>query len=252
MARNKPDREYIAPVQKIRLRYAKRGPLKFSSHRDFQRAFERAVRRVGVPMAYSAGFNPHPKISYANAAATGHASEAEYVEIGLSAVVEPQQLVNALAAAMPPGLDVIEAVVARTSDFAERFQASVWHIALPKLDAKQLELAVTAFLGASTIEVSRMTKNGLRVFDARSAVLSARVEPSEMTEIGVSCAILRLVVQHVTPSVRPDDVLAAISQVADLSFEVTPRVTRIAQGPLTEAGDEVEDPLDQDRIFISD
>jgi radical SAM-linked protein len=68
----------------LRLRYAKRGRLRFASHRDFQRAFERALRRAGVPMAYSAGFSPHPKISYANAAPTGTASEAEYLEIGLA------------------------------------------------------------------------------------------------------------------------------------------------------------------------
>nr|WP_284287703.1 TIGR03936 family radical SAM-associated protein [Angustibacter aerolatus] len=67
-------------VQKVRLEYAKRGRLRFSSHRDFQRALERALRRSDVPMAYSAGFHPHPRISFAGAAPTGTASEAEYVE----------------------------------------------------------------------------------------------------------------------------------------------------------------------------
>ena len=71
--------------QRLRLRYAKRGRLRFSSHRDFQRAFERALRRAGVPMAYSQGFNPHPRVSYANSAPTGTASEAEYVEIAVTA-----------------------------------------------------------------------------------------------------------------------------------------------------------------------
>ena len=58
-------------VQKLRIRYTKRGRLRFTSSRDFQRALERALRRADVPMAFSAGFHPHPKISYANAAATG-------------------------------------------------------------------------------------------------------------------------------------------------------------------------------------
>ena len=64
-------------VQRLRLRYAKRGRLRFSSTRDFQRALERALRRADVPMAFTAGFHPHPRISYANAAPTGTASEAE-------------------------------------------------------------------------------------------------------------------------------------------------------------------------------
>ena len=66
------------PVQKLRIRYAKRGRLRFSSTRDFSRALERALRRADVPMAVSAGFHPHPLISYANAAPTGTASEAEH------------------------------------------------------------------------------------------------------------------------------------------------------------------------------
>ena len=81
MSRKPPERDVALAVQKLRVHYAKRGRLRFSSHRDFQRALERALRRAEVPMAYSAGFSPHPKISYANSAPTGVASEAEYVVI---------------------------------------------------------------------------------------------------------------------------------------------------------------------------
>ena len=61
-------------VQKLRIRYAKRGRLRFASHRDLARALERALRRAQVPMAFSAGFSPHPKISYIGAAPTGAAT----------------------------------------------------------------------------------------------------------------------------------------------------------------------------------
>ncbi|GAB3875562.1 hypothetical protein GCM10029964_020060 [Kibdelosporangium lantanae] len=88
-------------MQKLRLRYAKRGRLRFTSHRDIARAFERALRRSGAPMAFSQGFNPHPKISWIGAAPTGAASEAEYVEIQLVEVVEPAKLAAELDAAMP-------------------------------------------------------------------------------------------------------------------------------------------------------
>ena len=79
-----PPVQQAPPVQRLRIRYAKRGRLRFTSHRDFSRAFERAVFRARIPMAYSSGFNPHPRISYAGAAPTGSASEAEYLEIGLA------------------------------------------------------------------------------------------------------------------------------------------------------------------------
>ncbi|MBX6723253.1 MAG: DUF2344 domain-containing protein, partial [Dactylosporangium sp.] len=79
-------------MQRVRIRYAKRGPLRFTSHRDFARAFERALRRADVPVAYSQGFSPHPRVSYASAAPTGAASEAEYLELALREPVDPDKL----------------------------------------------------------------------------------------------------------------------------------------------------------------
>ena len=102
-------------VQRIRLRYTNAGRLRFTSHRDFQRAFERALRRAEVPMAYSAGFTPHPRVSYANAAPTGTGSEAEYLEIGLADPRDPQKLRALLDESMPTGLDIIDAVEAGAS-----------------------------------------------------------------------------------------------------------------------------------------
>src|SRR5215510_8515148 len=105
--KNQPEQTQAPVVQRIRIRYAKRGPLRFTSHRDFARAFERAIQRARVPIAYSQGFTPHPKISYASAAPTGVASEAEYLEIALRAEADPEQVRAALDAALPPGLDVL-------------------------------------------------------------------------------------------------------------------------------------------------
>jgi len=111
-ARPQPDRETAPAVQRLRLQYAKRGRLRFSSARDFQRALARALRRAEIPMAYSAGFHPHPKISYANAAPTGVASEAEYVELAVTDRCDPEAVRRALDEALPPGLDVVAVVEA--------------------------------------------------------------------------------------------------------------------------------------------
>src|SRR5260221_12578542 len=89
-------------VQKLRIRYAKRGRLRFTSHRDIQRAFERALRRAPVPMAHSAGFTPPPKGSWAGAPPTRGASEAEYVEIGGARALDPAELPAHLDGARPP------------------------------------------------------------------------------------------------------------------------------------------------------
>jgi radical SAM-linked protein len=192
-------------------------------------------------MAYSAGFSPHPKISYANAAPTGVASEAEYVEIGVVQVVDPDKLLAVLDEVLPPGLDVLAVVEARTPDFVARLEASHWRIELPGTSVATLDQALEAFMSSSEVLVDRMTKSGIRTFDARTAVIRANVE------LGADCAILQVVVRHGVPAVRPDDVLAALKKVADFAQEIPPRVTRLAQGPLLEDGWSVGDPFTLDR-----
>ncbi len=253
MARQAPVRDVAPTVQRLRLRYAKRGPLRFTSTRDFQRALERALRRTGVPMAYSQGFNPHPRISYTNAAPTGTASEAEYAELAVTSVLDPERVREALDAALPTGLDVLEVVEVRAPDLADRLQASVWTVELPGVGEDKAGAAVATLLAAETVEVSRLTKSGMRTFDARGPILRLDVRGGAAAADGTPCAILDVVVRHVTPSVRPDDVLAALRHAADLVPPVPPRVTRLAQGPLVAdvsagaAVDAVSDPLAADR-----
>jgi radical SAM-linked protein len=237
-------------AQRLRLRYAKRGRLRFTSHRDVARAFERALRRARVPMAYSQGFNPHPKISWIGAAPTGVASEAEYVEIAVVTPVEPAELVAVLDAAMPPGLDLLEAVVADGGgSLADRVEASRWRIELDGVSPEVLREAVARLLAAPTVEVERLTKHGMRTIDARAAVVSATVHadvPADPRPPGVTCGILEVVVRQTTPAVRPDDVLSALRVVAGLEPPVPAKATRMAQGQLDDSG-ELADPLAQDR-----
>lgn len=242
-------------VQKLRLRYTKRGRLRFTSHRDIARVFERALRRAQVPMAYSAGFSPHPKVSWIGAAATGVASEAEYVEISLAERRDPEGLRAALDAALPDGIDLVEAVEAPVgTSLPDRVEASAWSIRLPEVATEDLERAVGQFLSADLVEVERKTKDGVRRFDARAPVLSLLVSSgdagtADLDPLGriIRCAILRVVVRHVTPAVRPDDVLSGLRSVSDLVLPVPPAATRLAQGPLTADG-EVADPLAPDRV----
>lgn len=233
-------------VQKLRIRYAKRGRLRFTSHRDFARAFERAVRRARVPIAFSSGYSPHPKISYANASPTGAATEAEYLEIGLTRECDPDAVRADLDASLPPGLDILEVVVAAgQGSLADRLQASEWSIELRGVDVAAASAAVEAFLAADLVEVERMTKRGLRTFDARADVLALQALAGD--EGDVPCAILKVVLRHDTPSVRPDDVLAGLRSRGGLQVEQTPVATRSAQGPLDQSTGMVGDPLASDR-----
>lgn len=224
------------PVQRLRVRYAKRGRLRFTSHRDFSRAFERALVRARIPMAYSSGFNPHPRISYAGASPTGAASEAEYLEIGLAETVEPARLAEELDRALPEGLDVLEVVSAVPGSLADRLEASRWQVDVP-LPLDVVSAAVRAFLDRPSVTVERMTKKGMRSFDSRAAVLALEAaaydEGSRIT----------IVLRHTVPAVRPDDVLAGLRDVGGLGDAGVPLVTRLAQGPLDESTGTIGDPL---------
>ena len=232
-------------VQKLRIRYAKRGRLRFTSHRDFARAFERAVRRAGIPIAFSSGFTPHPKISYANASPTGAASEAEYLEIGMTRACDPDEVRVALDSALPPGLDIVEVVVAGPGSLADRLEGSAWEITLPGVAVEHAQSVVEAFLATDEVLIERMMKRGLRTLDCRDAVLALSAR-SGQTVTG-PCAILAVVVRHDTPSVRPDDVLAGLRSSGGLELEQTPMATRLAQGPLDPENGAVGDPLAFDR-----
>ncbi|MEO7753461.1 MAG: TIGR03936 family radical SAM-associated protein [Terracoccus sp.] len=242
-------------VQKLRIRYTKRGRLRFSSSRDFQRALERALRRADVPMAFSAGFHPHPKISYANAASTGTASESEYVEISVTSRVDPESVRVALDEALPEGIDILEVVEASPGALADRLEASDWLLEFGELEAGTLRDAVDRLLSLESAEVTRMTKSGPRTFDVRSAIVLATVltgadVPPELVpshRLAGDCAILRMVVRHTTPAVRPDDILTALREIADLHPPRPPLVTRLAQGPLDTATARVADPLAADK-----
>jgi radical SAM-linked protein len=233
--REQPEQQ-APPVQRLRVRYAKRGRLRFTSHRDFSRAFERALVRARVPMAYSSGFNPHPRISYAGASPTGAASEAEYLEIGLAEPVEPARLADALDRALPDGLDVLAVVEAAPGSLADRLEASRWQIDLP-LPPDAVRSAADAFLAQPEVTVERMTKKGLRSFDSRAAVLELEVAAYDA---GTRVTVL---LRHAEPAVRPDDVLAGLRSVGDLEERGAPLVTRLEQGPLDENARTVGDPL---------
>ncbi|MFC4942258.1 TIGR03936 family radical SAM-associated protein [Pseudonocardia sp. GCM10023141] len=254
-------------VQRIRLRFAKRGRLRFLSHRDVARSFERAVRRAGVPVAHSHGFSPHPRLSWIGAAPTGTASLAEYVEIGLTREIDPAALATALDAALPDGIDILAAAVAGGAALTDRIDASSWHIELPGVAPEALQVALDALFAATEVVVERVTPSGRRQIDVRAALVRAEVVAEVVTDVpthlgnspetvdaapmsagpaGV-CAIMTAIVRQTTPAVRPDDVLGALDVVAGLKLLVPAKATRMAQGLLDDRGD-LADPLGSDRV----
>jgi radical SAM-linked protein len=246
-------------VQHLLVRYAKRGKMRFASHRDVARVFERGVRRAGLPIAYSAGFTPHPKISYAGGAPTGVASEAEYLSLALTSRQAAAQVGQRLNAALPDGIDVID--VTEDAGGPAHLEASEWRVVLPGVEPAAARRAVAGFLARTEAPVERLTDKGVRRLDARAAVVEMDVRsvtsggrPSQAPPVRVDasprtssapppdggqravvtglgdCAILRMVVLHTVPAVRPEDVLTALRERHGLVPSSPPMTTRLAQG----------------------
>lgn len=220
--KNQRQPEQLAPpVQRMRLRYAKRSVARFTSHRDFARSFERVLLRARIPMALSSGFNPHPRISYANASATGAASEAEYLEIALWEVCDPEKVKDALNAEMPTGMEVLEVVESDRAPWTEVLTASAWTVRVShSTDPAAVSSAVDALLASSTWVVQRMTKSGLRDFDVRGALIG----------LGADGDLVRMMIRHQTPLVRPDDVMGALGSQIDGFDRQGCLFTRLYQG----------------------
>lgn len=214
--------------------------MRFASHRDVARAIERGVRKAGVPVAYSAGFSPHPRISYAGGAPTGSASEAEYLELAVTRRCEPDDVGRRLSAALPDGIEVVEVVEADGKSAGLALEASAWEVTWPGVAAEAVAEAVGAFLARSKFEIERLTSKGTKTVDVRAGVVSLRCERGYAgsapgrTDRTAGCAILRVIVRQMTPAVRPDDILAALRQLAALEPGSPAIATRLWQGPMSE------------------
>jgi len=217
--------------------------MRFASHRDVARAFERGVRRAGVPIAHSAGFTPHPKISYAGGAPTGVASEAEYLSLALTTRTEAATVLQRLNAALPDGIEVIDVTEDAGGLQASLLTASEWHVVLPGLPPQDVTPAIQEFLALEHAEVERLTSKGMRRMDARAAVISIDVasggpvaDAASGASGGSSSTTLRMVVKHTVPAVRPDDVLTALRELSGVTPAAPPLMTRLAQGSISESG----------------
>jgi radical SAM-linked protein len=159
---------------KLRIRSTKLGKIRFVSHRDSARLWERALRKVGLPTAHSAGFTPRPKISFGLALPTGAESIAEYVDIELREGASPDLdlLPDQLSEALPDGIDVTAVVERQHADgsLQEVVTSCTWELWSDLLAPADIERA-TGLLDAGRLMIERERKGQRHTDDIRPAVL---------------------------------------------------------------------------------
>ena len=167
--------------QRLRFRFAKLGKVRFTSHRDLARMWERAFRRVELPLAYSEGFSPRPKLAFGLALPTGAESLAEYLDVDLvaSAVVDVAALPETLSAALPLGVDVTAAGVLAdgTASLQQEVTSCEWELTVPGVTAPELAARVAHALAASSLVVTSERKGHVVEDDLRPAIVSLAALP---------------------------------------------------------------------------
>ena len=197
---------------RLRIRYSKKGKVRFISHRDVARIWERALRRVGVSVAYSQGFSPRPKLSFGLALSTGHESEAEFLDLELSdedgdwTAVRGVDLAARLTAALPVGLDVVAVAPVEKGDSLQQAVTScTWAIEVDDVDREYMDAWVADVLSREEIVVERERKGKPVVEDLRPHVLALDVTGTTETGIRLSADL------GTQPrALRPTELLAAM------------------------------------------
>lgn len=162
---------------RLRIRFTETGKVRFVSHRDVARLFERALRKLRLPVAYSEGFSPRPKLSFGLALTVAHESEAEYLDVELTERPDVDDLPRALSAALPDGIDV-EAVAELEPGSASLQQAitsCTWRIEVLGAPPAEVTAAVAEALAAAELPLERVRKGKTAVADVRPAILDLEV-----------------------------------------------------------------------------
>ncbi len=162
---------------RMRVKYSKLMPLAMLSHTEVMTLFFRAISRAGLPVAFSEGFNPHPKLSFGPALATGIESEAEILDMELTYAIDLKTAAKALNLALPPGVRVFEAryLSSREAPGGASVTSFEYEAEVPAgLDA---EAAVEAFLAKESAVITRVSDKGTKEIDIRPMVRELRVVP---------------------------------------------------------------------------
>ena len=187
---------------KQRVRFEKRGKVRFLSHRDVARVWERALRRAGIRAAYSEGFSPRPKLSFGLALSTGYESLGEYLDIDLAEPLAPAELPALVTPSLPVGMaaQVAIEIPLGTDSLQQAVTSSTWRLSLTGVTPGELADEVARVLDLDDLVISVERKGSQSSLDARPAILDLSADGTAL--------VAELATQP--RSLRPAELLAAM------------------------------------------
>ena len=207
--------------------FVKGARLRHIGHLDIQRAMQRALRRSGLPVSYSKGFNPHILLTFASALATGAMGEKEILDVSLDAPVEADAFMAAMNAALPPDMQLSSArpLEDRHPALMAMVRAADYELTIQDEEAaRALAQALPGFLAQESILAMRKSKSGMKECDIRPMIHALDMEGHILTA--------RLTLTEAA-ACKPDMLLTALSAFAGIE---APRMLVNRKGLLGEDG----------------
>jgi radical SAM-linked protein len=199
---------------RLRVRFEKQGKIRFISHRDVARTWERALRRVELPVRYSAGFSPRPRLHFGLALSVGHESHAEYVDIDVAEPINPTDvpgLPARLSGALPTGITCTAAGPVDDDDklsLQEAVTSSTWLIGVEGGPSAAAADAVAGLLAADSLVITRERKGREVSDDIRPYVRTLQIDPAASDcHLGIA---LRAEIGTQPRALRPAELIAAL------------------------------------------
>lgn len=166
-------------MQKLRIRFYRGPELKFISHLDIMRLWIRALRRTGIPVGYSEGFSPHPKISLAAPLSVGMTGENEFMDVTVNRIISPHWFVDAVNCQLPPGIKVLEAYPISSSVPSLQSQVRFAHYSVEVATTKSeenIKSDIRRLLSLEHLPWHHERDTGRRNYDLRALIDSIQVE----------------------------------------------------------------------------
>ncbi len=207
-------------MNSIRIKFTRGEEVRYISHLDLMKTFERALRRSRIPIAYSQGFNPHPQMVFGLPLSVGVTSETEYADFELANPLEPEELVERLNKELPAGLKIITAKYKHTRDniMASVVRASydIMAITEPGMEINDYQKKVNEFLEKQSIIVKRQGKNGIREVDIRPMIHSLTVKEGSREENMLWFSML--VSAGSAANLKPELLISTLSELGNLKI----------------------------------
>ncbi|MGH9029277.1 MAG: TIGR03936 family radical SAM-associated protein [Acidimicrobiales bacterium] len=165
----------------VRVRFSKLGRIRWTSHRDVARLWERSLRRARLAVSYTGGFSPRPNLSFGLALPTGCESVAEYLDVRLDSEIEPEELRRSVETTLPDGIEVLATGTPDSTmgSVQEDVTSCSWEISVPGADREALQRAVAETMGAQSLPVQRERKGRQVSDDLRPSLLALLVVDHE-------------------------------------------------------------------------